>query len=152
MENRSGAVSACESIGDPVEERRDAIWSVPGDWRDTYFILFMVQAITCLGLVIWYEVFVKGPSGHFVAVLLTVFRDMAPAIVTIAAENVIIVEVLRMLSEKYLARRYKQGIEQGQALEKKKWEEWIKQLIESGKLPADVALPSTDSDKNGKET
>ena len=64
-----------------------------------------------------------------------------------------------MLSERYLARRYKQGLEQGreqgleqgQALEKKKWEEWIKQLIESGKFPADVVLPSTDSEKNGKE-
>ena len=142
-----------------MEERRDAIWSVPGDWRETYFILFIVQAIICLGLVIWYEVFVKDPSGHFVAVLLAVFRDMAPAIVTIATENVIIVEVLRMLSERYLARRYKQGLEQGreqgleqgQALEKKKWEEWIKQLIESGKFPADVVLPSTDSEKNGKE-
>ena len=138
-----------------MEERRDAIWSVPADWRETYFILFTIQITICLGLVIWHEVSNRDISDNFVAVLLAVSRSMAPVVVTIAAETVIIVEVLRMLSERYLARRFKQGLErgqaEGQAREEKKWEEWVKQLIESGQLPADVVLPPSEPDKNGKE-
>ena len=130
-----------------MEERREAIWTVPADWRNTYFILFNVQFVVCLGLVIWHEVSTRGVSDNFVDVLLAVCHSMAPVVITIAAENIVIVEVFRMLSEKYLARRFRQG----QAQADRKWEQWAKQLIEKGQLPADIVLPTSDSaDKEAK--
>ena len=76
-----------------MEERREAIWTVPADWRNTYFILFNVQFVVCLGLVIWHEVSTRGVSDNFVDVLLAVCHSMAPVVITIAAENIVIVEV-----------------------------------------------------------
>ena len=58
------------------------------------------------------------------------------------------VEALRMLSERYLRRRFRQGREE----ERSKWEEWAKQLIEDGLLPPDIKIPPSDSNgANGKK-
>ena len=51
-------------------------------------------------------------------------------------------------SERYLRRRYRQGVEEE---ERSKWEEWARKLIEDGLLPPDIKIPSPDSNgANGK--
>lgn len=132
-----------------MNEEREPIWTVPADWRETYFILFNVQIIIGLGLITWNEATSRRASDNFVNVLVAVCESMAPVIITIAAVTIALVEALRMLSERYLRRRFRQGREEGQVEERSKWEEWTRQLIEDGLLPPDIEIPSPDS--NGKK-
>ena len=136
-----------------MNEEREPIWTVPADWRETYFILFNVQIIIGLGLITWNEATSRRASDNFVDVLVAVCESMAPVIITIAAVTIALVEALRMLSERYLRRRYRQGKEEGReeglAEGQRRMEEWARQLIEDGLLPPDVEIPSPDS--NGKK-
>ena len=140
-----------------MNEEREPIWTVPTDWRETYFILFNVQTIICLGLIIWNEVSSRRASDNFVDVLVAVSQSMAPVAITIAAVTIVMVEALRMLSERYLKRRFRQGREEGkeegreerQVQERSRWEEWTRQLMEDGLLPPDIEVPPPDS--NGKK-
>ncbi len=140
-----------------MNEEREPIWTVPADWRETYFILFNVQIIIGLGLITWNEATSRRASDNFVDVLVAVCESMAPVIITIAAVTIALVEALRMLSERYLRRRYRQGKEEGReegreeglAEGQRRMEEWARQLIEDGLLPPDVEIPYPDS--NGKK-
>ena len=139
-----------------MNEEREPIWTVPADWRETYFILFNIQIIIALGLITWNEVTSRRASDNFVDVLVAVCQSMAPVIITIAGVTIVMVETLRMLSERYLKRRYRQGkeegLEEGLAEGQRRMEEWAKQLIEDGLLPPDIEIPSPDSNgANGKK-
>ena len=135
-----------------MNEEREPIWTVPTDWRETYFILFNVQTIICLGLIIWNEVSSRRASDNFVDVLVAVSQSMAPVAITIAAVTIVMVEALRMLSERYLKRRFRQGREEGQVQERSRWEEWTRQLMEEGLLPPDIEVPPPDSDGKKKDS
>jgi hypothetical protein len=52
---------------------------------------------------------------HPVEILIAIGRGILPFIPVIVAQTVIIVEVMVMISERYLARRYRQGRAEGQA-------------------------------------
>ncbi len=136
-----------------MNEEREPIWTVPADWRETYFILFNVQIIIGLGLITWNEATSRRASDNFVNVLVAGCESMAPVIITIAAVTIALVEAPRMLSERYLRRRYRQGKEEGReeglAEGQRRMEEWARQLIEDGLLPPDVEIPYPDS--NGKK-
>ena len=139
-----------------MNEEREPIWTVPADWRETYFILFNVQIIIGLGLITWNEVAGRRASDNFVDVLVAVCQSMAPVIITIAGVTIVMVEALRMLSERYLRRRFRQGKEEGReeglAEGQRRMEEWARQLIEDGLLPPDIEIPSPDSNgSNGKK-
>ena len=102
---------------------RESIWSVPTSWRDLYLALFAFQVLICTGLVAWYEVSFRtgdNPLETFIAI----GNGSSPFVILVAAETVFLVEVFRMLSERYLQRRFKEGRAEGQAEEYRRWEAW----------------------------
>ena len=102
---------------------RESIWSVPQAWRELYFVLFSIQFTLCTGLIVWYEVFINTGDNAY-ETFTAIGRNAAPFVIVIAAETIILVEVLFMLSERYLQKRYKQGLSEGSADNQRRWEDW----------------------------
>jgi hypothetical protein len=92
---------------EPPRER-ESIWSVPVGWQDYFWSLFALQFSACVGLITWYEVS-HSAGRHPVEIFIAIGRGILPFIPVIVAQTVIIVEVMVMISERYLARRYRQG-------------------------------------------
>jgi hypothetical protein len=98
---------------EPPRER-ESIWSVPVGWQDYFWSLFALQFSACVGLITWYEVS-HSAGRHPVEIFIAIGRGILPFIPVIVAQTVIIVEVMVMISERYLARRYRQGRTEGLA-------------------------------------
>ncbi len=98
---------------EPPRER-ESIWSVPVGWQDYFWSLFALQFSACVGLITWYEVS-HSAGRHPVEIFIAIGRGVLPFIPVIVAQTVIIVEVMVMISERYLARRYRQGRTEGLA-------------------------------------
>ena len=134
---------------------RESIWTVPRAWRGLYFVLYSVQVIVCAGLVIWHEVFLKSEDSAL-ETFMAIGRGAAPFVLVVAAETVILVEVLFMLSEWYLERRYRQGKTEGRveglAEEYRRWEAWNNRRLaaEAQGLPFDEPPPSLPTQDNGR--
>ena len=126
---------------------RESIWSVPQTWRELYFVLFSVQFIVCTGFIAWYETFVNVGDNAYETFADT-GRVATPFVVLIAAETIILVEVLFMLSERYLRKRYMQG----QADNQKEWEAWNNRRMaaEAEGRPFDEPPPSPPIRENGR--
>ena len=98
--------------------------------------LFTIQFVASLVLVILYEAVYKDavhPSEVFTGVL----YSAAAAVFVATATTVIIVEGLPMLAEKYLRRRYYEGIAEGEkraseraeARANARWQAWYERLL-----------------------
>ncbi len=130
---------------------RESIWTVPRAWRGLYFVLFSVQVIVCAGLVIWHEVFLKSEDSAL-ETFMAIGRGAAPFVLVVAAETVILVEVLFMLSEWYLERRYRQGRVEGLADRQRMWEAWNNRRMaaEAEGKSFDEPPPSLPTQDNGR--
>lgn len=76
--------------------------------------LFTVQFVACLALVILYET-VYQDNAHPLETFTKVLYSAAAAVFVVTATTVLIVEGLPMLAEKYLRRRYYEGMAVGEA-------------------------------------
>ena len=84
----------------------ESIWSVPSRWRLIYSVLFGLQVALVFGLVIWYET-VGRDTDSLLETVLSVGRNMAPMVITIAGVNLIITEgvsYIVVLSESFRLR------------------------------------------------
>ena len=102
---------------------------VIGKGREGWFLLlFLLQFCIYTGILTYYHYVVNGRDGlsTFVAVL----GGMPGIIALSTASTIVFLEGLEMLSERYLKRRYEEGKAEGQAEERKVWEEWLKRRIE----------------------
>ena len=127
---------------------RESIWSVPQSWRELYFVAFSIQFIVCTGFIAWYETFVNAGDSAYETFAAT-GRVAAPFVVLIAAETIILVEVLFMISERYLRKRYMQG----QTDTHKQWEAWNNRRLaaEAEGRPFDEPPPSPPSRANAQD-
>ena len=99
------------------------------------FLLQYIVGITVISLLWW-----RDPSIDY----LEAAKLLTPLIILATAHSVIIVEGIPMLAERFLKRRYNQGIAVGAANQNRAWEEWLKRKKEvegNGEL-FDEPMPS----------
>ncbi len=126
---------------------RESVWSVPQSWQGLYLVLFTVQFFACAGVVTWYQV-ASNTEDSAVETFFAIGQVMAALVIMIVAHTLIIVEVIVMLSERYLARRFEQGRARGRAegrtavlAELREWERRRQEAKEKGE-PFDEPLPT----------
>jgi hypothetical protein len=98
----------------------------------------MVMIAIAAGFVIWYEV-TQRTEDSFPETVLAVARDMGSMIVSIASLNLVLVEILSMLSrqfDKWLSDRQRaegraEGLTQGRVEERAEWVAWTNRQREA---------------------
>ena len=152
------------------ESDRVSIWSIAGDWRVVFYILFSIEVTVIVALVGWREIFqVTGDAP--IETVLAIGTASAPNIFTAAAINIALIfqaEAIGMLLERYKRHRYEvgkaEGVEegrmQGKAQERarnrryiNKLSAWYEERIEAEAKgePFDEPMPELD-DEDDDET
>lgn len=95
-----------------AEDDRVSIWDVPRGWRDRFWIIFSLLIVLVASFEAWFQMrYAAEPTTwHQLRAIIT---GTAPYAVLIAPLTYIITEVTMVLSERYLAWRYKKGLEKG---------------------------------------
>ena len=113
----------------PDPERRVSIWSVPERWRKLFFAIFSLQTAALIGLAIWYEVFVVT-GDSWPETIFAIGRDAAPGIGVVAADSVVIVDIvmiLTLLYEDYRRKRTARAVAQ----ERERWVAWNQRRLDA---------------------
>ena len=132
----------------PDPERRVSIWSVPERWRKLFFAIFSIQTAALAGLAIWYEIFViTGDSWP--ETIFAIGRDAAPGIGVIAADSVVIVDVVMILTLLYEDYRRKR-IERAESRIQKRWEGWNQRRLEAEAAGRPFDEPPPSLTRNGQ--
>ncbi len=113
---------------DDRPEQRESIWSVPSRWHGWYFLVFTVMAVLSTGYIGWEEYHNPENKG-FYATFLAIVRNAGASIIFSAGFAVITVEVLGMIGDTFIRRRYlrqgrHQGREEGREDERRAWQAW----------------------------
>ncbi len=114
-------------------EPRTSIWSVPERWRRLYFAIFSIQIVGLIGLAVWYEVYLQTEDS-WQATVFAISRDVGTSAVAVAAESIIVVDVvmiLTLLVEDYLRKRHERDQATGAAQERERWEAWNQRRLEA---------------------
>ena len=134
---------------------RESIWSVRLEALTLYYyyVVFGVIFTGMAGLFIW-RGFAMAPQGAFAvdtllsAWLLTCATTLGDAIVAM-----LIVEACRMLSERYLKRRYKLGQAEGEAQQWDEWRAWLERREAAEREGREFSEPPPEDprakDRNG---
>ena len=147
------------------ESDRVSIWSIAGDWRVVFYMLFSIEVTVIVALVGWREIFqVTGDAP--IETVLAIGTASAPNIFTAAAINIALIfqaEAIGMLLERYKRHRYEvgkaEGVEegrmQGKAQERARtrryaarlraWNQERLEAAEKGE-PFDEPMPEPDDD------
>lgn len=132
----------------PDPERRVSIWTVPERWRKLFFAIFSLQTAALIGLAIWYEVFVIT-SDTWPETVFAIGRDAAPGIAVVAADSVVTVDVvmiLTLLYEDYRKKRTERAVAQNQA----KWEAWNQRRLDAEAAGESFEEPPPTLTRNGR--
>ena len=94
------------------EDDRVSIWDVPRGWRDRFWMTFSLLIALVAAFEAWFQMrYAPEPTTwHQLRAIIT---GTAPYAVLIAPLTYIITEVTMVLSERYLAWRFKKGLEKG---------------------------------------
>ena len=133
------------------QDRRVSIWSVPERWRKLFFAIFSLQTAALVGLAIWYEVFVNTVD-QWPETIFAIGRDAAPGIAVIAADSVVIVDIvmiLTLLYEDYRRKRIERAEARAQEVQER-WMAWNQRRMdaESAGQPFDEPPPSATQNGN----
>ncbi|MYC37703.1 MAG: hypothetical protein F4X66_12460 [Chloroflexi bacterium] len=131
----------------PDPERRVSIWSVPERWRKLFFAIFSIQTAALIGLAVWYEVFVKT-GDSWPETIFAIGRDAAPGIGVIAADSVVIVDIVMILTLLYEDYRRKRT-ERALARLQEKWEGWNQRRLEADAAAQPFDEPPPSLTRNG---
>ncbi len=118
---------------------RSSIWSVSEKWTWAYFVFFALQ-LTLVTLFVTYQEIVTFNGDDRITTYLEIERRVSSTILTIAARSMVlmlILEVIRMIAEKYLRRRFAEGQEEAN----RKWLAWLKRKEEAEKAGRDFDEP-----------
>ena len=110
-------------------ERRVSIWSVPERWRKLFFAIFSLQTVALIGLAVWYEVFVVT-GDSWPETIFAIGRDAAPGIGVVAADSIVIVDVVMILTLLYEDYRRKRT-EMALARLQQRWEAWNQRRLDA---------------------
>ena len=112
----------------PDPERRVSIWSVPERWRKLFFAIFSLQTAALIGLAVWYEVFVITRDS-WPETIFAIGRDAAPGIALIAADSVMVVDTIMILTLLYEDYRKKRLL-RAEAVQAR-WEAWNQRRLDA---------------------
>ena len=96
----------------PDPERQVSIWTVPERWRKLFFAIFSLQTAALIGLAVWYEVFVVT-GDTWLETIFAIGRDAEPGIAVVAADSVVtvvVVMILTLLYEDYRRKRTERAL------------------------------------------
>ena len=128
-------------------ERRVSIWSVPERWRKLFFAIFSLQTAALIGLAVWYEVFVKT-GDSWPETIFAIGRDAAPGIGVIAADSVVIVDIVMILTLLYEDFRRKRT-ERALARLQERWEGWNQRRMDAEANGQPFTEPPPSATQNG---
>ena len=137
---------SCDSRA-TAPERRVSIWSVPERWRKLFFAIFSLQTAALIGLAVWYEVFVKT-GDSWPETIFAIGRDAAPGIGVIAADSVVIVDIVMILTLLYEDFRRKQT-ERALARLQERWEGWNQRRMDAEANGQPFTEPPPSATQNG---
>lgn len=134
----------------PDPKRRVSIWSVPERWRKLFFAIFSIQTAALAGLAIWYEIFViTGDSWP--ETIFAIGRDAAPGIAVIAADSIVVVDVVMILTLLYEDYRRKR-IERAVARVHAQWNAWNQRRLDAEANGQPFTEPPPSATQNGHTT
>ena len=113
----------------PDPERRVSIWSVPERWRKLFFAIFSLQTAALIGLAVWYEVFIIT-GDPWPETIFAIGRNSAPGIAVIAADSIVVVDLVMILTLLYEDYRRKR-IERAVAQERERWVAWNQRRLDA---------------------
>ncbi len=120
-----------------------------GEGREGWFLfLFAVQCLVWLGLLAWYEIAFQT-ADNTLGTAIAIGKGMAPLIIVVAAETVVIVEGYEMFAEKYLRRRYEEGRNEGRKYNQEQWEAWNQRRLEAAAEGMDFTEPPPTLEESG---
>ena len=131
----------------PDPERRVSIWSVPERWRKLFFAIFSLQTAALIGLAIWYEAFVVD-GNPWPEVIFAIGRNAAPGIGVVAADSVVAVDVVMILTLLYEDYRRKR-IERAVARVHQKWDAWNQRRLDAEAAGQPFTEPPPSATQNG---
>ena len=131
----------------PDPERRISIWSVPERWRKLFFAIFSLQTAALIGLAIWYEVFVVT-GDSWPETIFAIGRDAAPGIAVVAADSVVTVDIVMILTLLYEDYRRKR-IERAEARVQGMWEAWNQRRLDAEAAGQPFTDPPPSLKQNG---
>lgn len=134
----------------PDPERRVSIWSVPERWRKLFFAIFSLQTAALIGLAIWYEVFVVE-GNPWPETIFAIGRDAAPGIAVVAADSVVTVDIVMILTLLYEDYRRKR-IERAVAQERERWVVWNQRRLDAEAAGQPFTEPPPSERTNGHNT
>ena len=131
----------------PDPDRRVSIWSVPERWRKLFFAIFSLQTAALIGLAIWYEAFVVD-GNPWPEIIFAIGRDAAPGIAVAAADSVVIVDVVMILTLLYEDYRRKRT-EKAVAQERQRWVTWNQRRLDAETAGQPFTEPPPAATQNG---
>ena len=134
--------------GRPDPERRVSIWSVPERWRKLFFAIFSIQCLALIGLAVWYEVFIVT-GDPWPETIFAIGRDAAPGIALIAADSVMVVDTVMILTLLYEDYRRKR-IERAEARIQGRWEAWNQRRLDAEAAGDQFDEPPPALARNGR--
>ncbi len=134
----------------PDPERRVSIWSVPERWRKLFFAIFSLQTAALIGLAIWYETFVVA-GNTWPETIFAIGKDAAPGIGVVAADSVVIVDIVMILTLLYEDYRRKRT-ERAVAQERARWVAWNQRRLDAEAAGQPFTEPPPSATENGQAT
>ena len=98
--------------GDVDRTERGSVWDVPIDWREKFWVIFSVLMVAAAAFETWLETTYgeePTPWHRFSAII----EGTVPYTALAAPISVLLTEVIRLLSEKYRQKRFRDGVRVG---------------------------------------
>ena len=102
-----------------------SLWSVSARWRTIYHFAFLILCALSFAVTVYYVV-VSGKEVSWYGIIVAIGKNVAPLFLAAAILALIVTEVLRVLSDIFLKKRYEKGRQEGRqegiAEERARWE------------------------------
>ena len=97
---------------DDDRTERGSVWDVPVEWREKFWVIFSMLMLAAAAFETWFDFeYGTAPTAlhRFRAIIWSTVQYMAPA----APIAIFLTEGIRVLSEKYLRKRFRDGLNEG---------------------------------------
>ena len=144
--------------GQPPQEDRDSIWSIPLGRRALYFGLFTIYALAGIGFLVWYEIF-ELRADSWPETILSITQGIGAATVGAAGLALLTIEGPKtvMVVADYITQRWLNPLkerlrQEGEARSQAAWEAWNERRIaaEENGEPFDEPPPGNPQRKTSE--
>ena len=125
------------------DRQRTSIWSVREDWQRLYIFLFSLQFAAVVGFITWHEINFKT-ANSWPDSLIAVGETISGLTVAIAAESLVLTEIVMVLAQWYKERSERKAAEaavRAAAENQQKWESWLQRQMEAAVVTSEFTEP-----------